>query len=54
MTRQEAIKRINGMDDYLDFDELQEIYKSIIGELPKGITEFQLFSELCNELDITE
>jgi hypothetical protein len=54
MTRQLAKERVESMGDILDWEEIASIYEEIIGEVPAEATEFELFSELCVELDVTE
>ena len=53
MNRSDIIDEIKNMDD-LDCDRLAEIYEAVTGCRPHpSATGYELYSELCSELDIT-
>ena len=54
MKKDEAVNMLKAMGDELEWDELAELYEEFIGSPDDGITEFQMFSELCAEFGIME
>ena len=56
MKRSDAKYEIENMDENeMEWDRLAEIYTAIIGYRPAdGTTEYQMYSDLCFELDVVE